>query len=192
MNFLGHLYFSNNDFALMQANLYGDFVKGKDLSNYPEKIQEGIRLHRRIDNFIDHHPAVIELLHILYGPLPKVAGIAVDLYFDHLLAKNWNVFHDKEYDLFVNDFYASIDFNNVSYSDQFYLMLTKMKEINWLHYYQFMEGLEKSSYGLSKRISFPNELANAPNVFVQFEKEITEVFHKYMIDAKAEFSVNLF
>ncbi len=176
----------------MQANLYGDFVKGKDLSNYPEKIQEGIRLHRRIDNFIDHHPAVIELLHILYGPLPKVAGIAVDLYFDHLLAKNWNVFHDKEYDLFVNDFYASIDFNNVSYSDQFYLMLTKMKEINWLHYYQFMEGLEKSSYGLSKRISFPNELANAPNVFVQFEKEITEVFHKYMIDAKAEFSVNLF
>jgi len=189
MNFLGHLYFSNNDFALMQANLYGDFVKGKDLSNYPEKIQEGIGLHRRIDNFIDHHPAVIELLHKLYEPLPKVAGIAVDLYFDHLLAKNWKEFHTKEYDVFVNDFYNSIDFSNKHYSDQFYVMLTKMKEINWLHYYQFMEGLEKSSFGLSKRISFPNELAKAPTVFVQFEKDITEAFQKYMIDAKIEFSV---
>ena len=176
----------------MQANLYGDFVKGKDLSNYPEKIQVGIRLHRRIDNFIDHHPDVIELLHLLYEPLPKVSGIAVDLYFDHLLAKNWNIFHDKDYDLFVNEFYASIDFNNVNYSERFYMMLNKMKEINWLHYYQFMEGLEKSSYGLSKRISFPNQLANAPTVFVQYENQITEVFHKYMIDAKAEFSVNLF
>ena len=189
MNFLGHLYFSNNDFALMQANLYGDFVKGKDLSNYPEKIQEGIRLHRRIDNFIDHHPDVIELLHKLYEPLPKVAGIAVDLYFDHLLAKNWKEFHTKEYDVFVNDFYNSIDFSSQHYSDQFYVMLTKMKEINWLHYYQFMEGLEKSSFGLSKRISFPNELAKAPTVFVQFEKDITEAFQKYMIDAKIEFSV---
>jgi hypothetical protein len=64
-----------------------------------------------------------------------------------------------------------------------------MKEINWLHYYQFMEGLEKSSSGLSKRISFPNELAKAPTVFVQFEKDITEAFQKYMIDAKIEFSV---
>ena len=52
-----------------------------------------------------------------------------------------------------------------------------------------MEGLEKSSFGLSKRISFPNELAKAPTVFVQFEKDITEAFQKYMIDAKIEFSV---
>ena len=39
MNFLGHLYFSHDDLALMQANLFGDFVKGKDLSRYSLKIQ---------------------------------------------------------------------------------------------------------------------------------------------------------
>jgi len=69
----------------MNANLYGDFVKGRDYSKYPLIIQGGITLHREIDDFIDHHPLVLELLHELYAPLPKVAGIAIDLYFDHLL-----------------------------------------------------------------------------------------------------------
>ena len=66
MNYLGHLYFSKNDFELMYYNLFGDFVKGSDLSRFPIKIQEGIRLHREIDHYIDHHPYVRKLLHKLY------------------------------------------------------------------------------------------------------------------------------
>ena len=45
----------------MYANLHGDFVRGKDFSHLPEKLQEGIRLHRMIDDYIDHHPVVLEL-----------------------------------------------------------------------------------------------------------------------------------
>lgn len=88
MNFLGHLYFSENDTELMLNNLYGDYVKGKNLDAYPLEIQRGILLHRAIDNFIDTNPGVKELFHHLYPSLPKIAGIAVDLYFDHILAKN--------------------------------------------------------------------------------------------------------
>ena len=68
----------------MLANLYGDFVKGKDLTNYSAIVQKGIHLNRSIDYFIDTHPAVTELRLSLYDKLPKVAGIAIDLYFDHL------------------------------------------------------------------------------------------------------------
>jgi acyl carrier protein phosphodiesterase len=60
MNFLGHLFFSNNELQLMHANLYGDFVKGKDLSQFDSTIQTGIRLHRKIDSYIDHHPDVLQ------------------------------------------------------------------------------------------------------------------------------------
>jgi acyl carrier protein phosphodiesterase len=98
MNFLGHLYFSNNDFELMQANLFGDFVKGKDYTHLPLKLQEGVTLHRKIDHYIDHHPAVLDLVHLLHDDLPKVAAIAVDIYFDHLLAKNWSKFHSIDYE----------------------------------------------------------------------------------------------
>ena len=101
MNFLGHIYFSNNDPELMYANLFGDHVKGADLSNYPDFVRKGIMLHRSIDHYIDHHPAVVNLLHELYQDLPKVAGIAVDIYFDPLLASQWNSFHPKENDYFL-------------------------------------------------------------------------------------------
>ena len=66
MNYLGHLYFSDNDHTLMLANLFGDFVKGKDLSAFQPEIQNGITLHRSIDNYIDSHPEVLRLLKILY------------------------------------------------------------------------------------------------------------------------------
>ena len=45
MNFLGHLYFSGDDHALMAANLYGDFVKGADISRFSPTVQKGITLH---------------------------------------------------------------------------------------------------------------------------------------------------
>ena len=57
----------------MVSNLYGDFVKGRDYSHYPEIVQKGIYLHRSIDNFIDTHPAVTELRLSIYPKLPNYA-----------------------------------------------------------------------------------------------------------------------
>ena len=78
MNFLGHLYFSENNSELMYANLYGDHIKGRNFEQLPELLQKGIKLHRSIDNYIDHHPKVIDLMRQLYPELPKVTGIAMN------------------------------------------------------------------------------------------------------------------
>ena len=104
MNFLGHLYFSNNDPELMYANLFGDSVKGKKYLDYPEEIQKGILLHRKIDDFIDRHNAVIELKRELYNELPKISSVAIDLFFDHLLAQKWNDYHSMPYELSSKNF----------------------------------------------------------------------------------------
>ncbi|HLU87619.1 MAG TPA: hypothetical protein VKZ44_07670, partial [Taishania sp.] len=82
MNYLGHIFFSDKDPALMYANLFGDFVKGRNWKQYTNEIQKGIVLHRTIDSFIDTHSAVKELAHLLAPDLPKVAPIAIDIYFD--------------------------------------------------------------------------------------------------------------
>jgi acyl carrier protein phosphodiesterase len=183
MNFLGHLYYSRSNTQLMAANLLGDFIKGKDLSHYSHLSQQGIFLHRSIDSYIDHHPAVIELLHILYKPLPKIAGIAVDLYFDHLLAKNWNEYQDSVFEDFLQEFYNSIDFDNPDYPTDFKFMLKKMIEKNWLYQYQFKHGLHKACQGVSARISFKNELIHGVDVFDEYESQIKAAFKIYMQDA---------
>lgn len=191
MNFLGHLYFSNNHGQLQNANLFGDFVRGRDLSNYPELIQKGVRYHREIDHYIDHHPAVISLLHELYEDLPKIASIAVDLFFDHLLAKNWKKYHHLPYDEFLNRFYNVKLENESSYSTEYLILLARIKEHNWMHYYPFLDGLDKACNGLSKRISFDNQLSKGAEVFTKKESTITSAFEAFMIDAQDHFSAYL-
>ena len=183
MNFLGHIYFSNNDSQLMYANLLGDYVKGSDYSHYPQKIREGIKLHRTIDNYIDHHPVVLELLHQLYAHLPKVSGIAVDLYFDHLLAKNWNSFHPTDLRTFTQHFYATTIEHVDYYEEDCLVMLKMMKKYDWLYQYRLKEGLTLACQGLSQRISFENSLADAPQIYDKYEAEIENAFHLFMADA---------
>lgn len=196
MNFLGHLYFSGNHYPLMIANLFGDFVKGKDYSYLPKIVQDGVTLHRSIDDYIDHHPAVTKLRRKLYTDLPKVAGIAIDLYFDHLLAKNWQYYHAVLLADFVTSLFnyanrpENLTFENkFTYPKEFKHLLHIMYERDWLNKYTKIAGLQMASTGLSKRISFPNKLYQAPDVFVKHEEEITLVFRKYMDGACMKFNI---
>ncbi len=188
MNFLGHLYFSENNSELMYANLYGDHIKGRNFEQLPELLQKGIKLHRSIDNYIDHHPKVIDLMRQLYPELPKVTGIAIDLFFDHLLAKNWANYHSKSFEIFLDEFYRYNPVYWNHYSKEFQEFIDKMKTYKWMNYYTQFEGLEKSCEGVSSRLSFSNELINAPLVFLKHEKVITDCFNEYMKEAIVYFN----
>ena len=187
MNFLGHLYFSGTDKELMLANLFGDFVRGSKHGHFPEVIQKGIKLHRSIDFYIDNHPLVKELKYDLMSELPKVGPVAVDLFFDHLLARNWVDFHPTAYTSFLHDFYEhETDFQG-HYPKEFIEFMHKLRTHQWMNHYPTKYGLMKSCEGVAKRISFETKLPIAHLVFDQKEGQIEEVFHRFMSDAKREF-----
>jgi len=183
MNYLGHLFFSNNELELMYANIYGDFIKGSRLNHHPEIVQKGVKLHREIDSFIDNHQKVLNLKRMLSPHLPKISGIAIDLYFDHLLAIHWNNYRSDSLEKFTNQFYNfNFDLNNFS-NQNFQFLIDKMKKDNWLYHYKYSHGLEFACKGLSKRISFDNDLWKAPEIFTNFRPEIEETFIDFMSDA---------
>lgn len=188
MNYLGHIYFSNNDLHLAKANLFGDSVKGKDYSHFPDIIQQGIKLHRTIDNYIDHHPKVLELIRELRPDLPKVSGIAIDLFFDHLLAKNWSNWHPKPLSDFLANIHNSLEkIDRSFYPHDFNLFIQRLCEMKWMNHYASREGLDKMCNGVSRRLSFDNELKNGLSVFLRHEKSIEETFNEYMRDANEYF-----
>ncbi len=189
MNFLGHIFLSGTDKTLMLNNLFGDFVKGSDLSEYPTEVITGIKLYRHIDFYIDNHKEVLDLKHLLQKDLPKIAGVAIDLYFDHLLAINWEKFHSINLRTFTEDFYLSFNLNAEIYNERFILVMNKMAEKNWLWQYQNLSGLHKACTGVSHRLSFPNELIHGVDVYRKFESEITSTFYNYMKDAIKEFGI---
>lgn len=188
MNFLGHLFFTPENSELRIANLFGDFVKGSDLSMYDPVVQRGIQLHREIDNYIDHHPAVLELMHTLYPILPKVSGIAVDLFFDHLLAQHWADYSETPLEDFVANFYQSIDKLPDFYPLEFRYVLSKMKHDNWLLAYREFTGLEMACRGLSQRIRFKNVLHQAPEAYLLHNQLVEHTFRIYMQDAIVHFT----
>jgi acyl carrier protein phosphodiesterase len=187
MNYLGHLYFSGNDLQLMYANLFGDFVKGSDLSNYPPVLRKGIQLHRKIDSYIDHHPKVNELMHELYPFLPKVTGIAIDLIFDHLLASNWSKFHPLPYRQFLDQFYELEISQRDGYTEEFHIFTLQLKRNDWMIHYASREGLQKMCTGVGSKLSFPNALHSAPELFDAHRERMEGTFQLFMQDAIPHF-----
>ena len=187
MNLLGHLYFSNDDKELMYANLLGDYVKGSNLDQFPAEVRSGILLHRQIDQFIDHHPDVIVLMRSLYAELPKVTGISIDLFFDHLLARNWHQFHQESLEKFLKNFYDYEPLHFESYSTEFQEFVVLLKANKWISHYPTRYGLERMSEGVSERISFPNSLNKAPLVFDRHKEAVTSCFYSFMLDANKHF-----
>ncbi len=171
----------------MLANLFGDFVRGRNFSHFPEIIQNGIILHRKIDTYMDQHKSVMELKLKLYEELPKVAGVAVDLFFDHLLARNWDNHHFSSYERFLNDFYMHRSDFEPYLTEEFINFIAVFRERKWLNHYPTSFGLEKSCQGVSSRISFPNKLNDAPSIFYKYEAEITSIYKIYMNDANEYF-----
>ena len=198
MNYLGHLYLSGDQKDLMLANLFGDFVKGRDYSYLPQIVQTGVTLHREIDHFIDNHPLILEILNsFLYKDLPKVASIAIDLYMDHLLAKNWSKYHPMDLESYEKDFFKFalnpsnqrfiLDDTVYSYPAEFLGLIEIMSKKSWISQYKKIDGLKMASTGLSKRISFDNNLNEAVSIFQKRERHIENVFFKFMDDARIKF-----
>ena len=90
MNFLAHTLFAQGNAERIAGQFCGDFIRGSDLSNYPQGIQQGIRRHRRIDAYTDRHPKVKAAHKVFEPPVRRFAGIITDVVFDYFLATNWD------------------------------------------------------------------------------------------------------
>jgi len=94
VNFLAHTLFAQGDAERIAGQFCGDFIRGADLSGYPQGIQQGIRRHRRIDAYTDKHPAVKATHDLFKPPVRRFAGIITDVVFDHFLATDWDSYSD--------------------------------------------------------------------------------------------------
>ena len=111
MNFLAHLYLSGDNVHVRLGNFIGDHVKGKAFTHYPPDVQKGILMHRAIDSFTDNHLATAESKRLLRSGYGKYAGVVVDVFYDHVLAKNWSTFSGTELNIFAQKTYSILEKN---------------------------------------------------------------------------------
>ena len=90
MNHLAHALLASHDDRAIGGALLSDFIKGDGPRAYSPPVRDEILLHRHVDVFTDAHPAVRAAIATCFPPQRRrFAGIALDVHFDHLLARGW-------------------------------------------------------------------------------------------------------
>lgn len=162
MNFLAHLSLSGDNPRLMVGNFIGDFVKGrKPLEAFDADIVRGIGLHRAIDSFTDTHAVVLQSKRRLQPVYRHYAGVIVDVFYDHYLARDWRVYNEGKLADFARDCYTTLESYYPILPARVQEMLPYMKGGNWLVHYAEIEGINQSLKGMSRRTKYASGMEHA-------------------------------
>ena len=109
MNFLAHLHLADPEPGLMLGGIVADFARNPEIVALPEDIRRGIQLHRLIDGFTDRHFLVGRSCSRISRRLGWFSGIVIDIYYDHLLARNWHHFSNEPLAAFAGRAYRLLE-----------------------------------------------------------------------------------
>lgn len=164
-----------------------DGIRGKQFETYPLEIQKGIILHRFIDTYTDAHPIFRKSTKRLHEKYHHYAGVIVDVFYDHFLAKNWSNYSDESLVDFTNRFYQSLKDNYDFLSERTKGMMPYMIERNWLVSYQTVEGIHKILTQMDGRTKNESQMRFASNelkeYYTEFEAEFTAFFAELRIQS---------
>ncbi len=192
MNYLGHFILSYPDKDLLTGNFIADFVKGKKYRDYPEAIARGILMHRFIDEYTDTHAVSAACRALLRPSTGKLSGIAIDILYDHILAKNFFTYSPLSLPEFSASCYSILDtqikFMNSSSASVFHYM----KRNNWIAGYVNESGVRTTLKNMSRRLSFENNLEEAMSVYLHHQSFFDAQFSVFFKGLKDELSARQF
>ncbi len=178
----------------MVGNFIGDFVKGKKFKNYSQQMVNGIKLHREIDWFTDNHQTVEKSKDRLWKKYRHYAGVIIDMFYDHFLAKDWAVYSRETLDDFTQKAYNVLLRKKAVLPQKAQYMLPYMIKNNWLLAYQHIEGIEKALQGMAQRTTFESNMEKAGDDLREDYELFGQEFHEFfpeIIDHTTNFKNNL-
>jgi acyl carrier protein phosphodiesterase len=186
MNFLAHIYLSGDNDLIKIGNFMADGIRGKHFENYPLEIQKGIKLHRFIDTYTDAHLVFRESTKHLHHNYHHYAGVIVDVFYDHFLAKNWSNYSSETLVDFTENFYQSLRDNYDFLSERTKGMMPYMIEYNWLVSYQTVEGISRILTQMDSRTKNESKMRFSPNELIEYYTEFEQEFTSFFEDVKIQ------
>lgn len=152
MNYLAHLYLSEDSDDSILGSIIADFVKGPLVDQYPREILTAINTHRKVDAFTDAHQIVLKSRTLFSPKRRRFAGIIIDVVFDHFLAKNWSSYSKLELDTFINQSYSILKRYKRLLPADLKFVVPRMIEEDWLGSYRYLDAIGVTLDRISKRI----------------------------------------
>lgn len=194
MNFLAHIYLSGDNDYIKIGNFMADGIRGKHFEEFPIDIQKGITLHRAIDTFTDAHPVFRQSTKKLHARYHHYAGVIVDVFYDHFLAKNWSVYSNENLEEFIQNFYESLRQNQAVLTEKTIGFMPYMFKQNWLSSYQTIEGINSILTQMDGRTKNKSKMRFATEelqeFYSDFEEEFTTFFRDLQQHVQQQIAIN--
>lgn len=169
----------------MAGQFAGDFVRGTDLSEYTDGIQLGIRMHRFIDHYTDHHPKAVAVRELFKPPVRRFAGIVTDVLFDHYLARDWATYSSLPLPTHVAQVHEALDTHHDQLPDGLKRFSAFIQREQVLVSNTHFDSVTLTLQRLSNRSSRFAPIVQGAEIARTHEAELVAVFNEFFPDLLA-------
>lgn len=153
MNWLAHLLLAEPNPEARLGNLLGDLVKGRQRQTLNINLQRGIECHQAIDIFTDKHPIVKCSKQKIDPEYRRFAGILIDVFYDYILATNWQDYSNIPLTKFTSTIYTSWSSHLSTLPPYPQGVIRRLIAEDWLSSYSTLEGIEQTLARISYRLN---------------------------------------
>ncbi|WP_257385285.1 ACP phosphodiesterase [Tahibacter caeni] len=179
MNHLAHAVLAGDEPDLILGSLLGDFVHGPVPAGLRRGVELGIRLHRAVDVYTDSHAVVAGLRGVFVAPFRRYAGILLDVWFDHLLARDFARWCATPLDRFSDDVLALLLRHADELPPTMRGFVASMRRNGLPAAYADAEAVGRALAGIGTRLSRANPLHEALPVLQAADATLQQGFEEF-------------
>ena len=188
MNFFAHLVLADVSVHSRVGNLLGDFARGLDSAGLHPEVLAGLHKHRRVDQFTDHHPQVLQMKRSFTRQRRRFAGIALDVLFDHLLLKHWQRLSDVPKARVIASLYQDLEQGQHLMPVKMQQATSRLVEHDWFRSYESLDGIAYALERIASRIRFEHQFSGIGGELELHYQQFDTGFQIFIEDLFREFS----
>ena len=112
MNWLAHVFLSEENVDFQIGNFLADPMKGKLWDGASDAMRRGVQVHQLIDSYTDSHQIVYQSKARLREK-GLLKPVIIDLTYDYLLTKNWDLFCTVSVREYIDSFYEEAKLRSI-------------------------------------------------------------------------------
>ncbi len=182
MNWLAHAYLSKPNIEFRVGNILPDLVSITELKQFSPSYQEGIHCHRAIDAFTDSHPIVKGSISRMPQNYKRFGGILTDVFYDHFLAKHWDLYSSVSLNEFSHGFYADLQTVKSNLPGDVFYKFQRMFEHKIFETYQDISGISIALQRIDSRLRRPAKLGDAVGILEQYYSSYETEFSAFFAE----------
>jgi acyl carrier protein phosphodiesterase len=179
VNFLAHAYLAGSSGHAIVGALMGDFVKGPLRDRYGTEITRALALHRRIDTYTDSHHVVRQSRRRVSPTRRRFAGILVDMFYDHFLARHWDEYNNMPLERFTARVYSALREHHALLPERLQNIAPRMAATDWLGSYRNVEAVGFALDRMGQRLKRGNALLRSSEELLANYDAFAADFHTF-------------